>query len=452
MLGLTFTIGTLIAAGGLWGLNERLSRRRRLEGWKHAAVSRGLEVEEVSSDSARQVKLVTRAGPLEVRIEDVSGLTRGLQVVVVAPALADFSDVRIRSGFRKAFPGIRDFEVGDGLFDRFFDIAGPPRHVCALLDANARALLLLIASKCRLEIVAGEIRTQTYDSQLYDILPRLLDLGHLFSQPRDVTLCLQENARQDPRFEVRLQNLVLLIREFPGTPATVEELRRACSDSSLKVRLWAARELGAEGRDVLRQLAASPEDDDCSAQAVSALGLELPFEDARAILGQSVQGRHIQTARAALEVLGRYGTAAAIDDLVKVMTQQSDELALAAARALGTTGNAAAELPLIGALQHEITEVRVAAANGLGRLGSVAAVLPLKEIAKRLRFGLDPALLTATRQAIVEIQLRLPGASPGQLSLASTEAGQLSLAQTETGQLSLAEDPAGRLSLDDKPG
>ena len=43
--------------------------------------------------------------------------------------------------------------------------------------------------------------------------------------------------------------------------------------------------------------------------------------------------------------------------------------------------------------------------------------------------------------------LRLPGASPGQLSLASTEAGQLSLAPTEAGQLSLAEDPAGRLSL-----
>ncbi|HSS77302.1 MAG TPA: HEAT repeat domain-containing protein [Thermoanaerobaculia bacterium] len=447
---MTFTICTLIAAGGLWRLNEHLNRRRRLEGWQHTAASRGLKVEEVSSYSARQLKLVTRAGPLEVRIEEVRGLTRNIQVVVVVPALADFSDVRIRRGFRKAFSGVRELKVGDGLFDRMFDIAGPPRHVCALLDAKARALLLLVATKCRLEIVAGEIRAQTYDSQLSDVLPGLLDLGHLFSQPRDVTLCLLENARQDPRFEVRLQNLLLLVREFPGTPGTVEELRRACSDSSPKVRLWAARELGAEGRDVLRQLAASQEDDDCSAQAISALGLELPFKDARAILGQAVQGHHVQTARACLEVLGRYGTAKAIKHLVRVMTQERDELAVAAARALGTTGNAAAELPLIGALQHRITEVRVAAANGLGRLGSTAAVLPLKEAAKR--FAYNPDLLKATRQAIAEIQLRLPGASPGQLSLASTEAGRLSLAQTEAGQLSLANDPAGQLSLKGETG
>ncbi len=445
MLGLTVTIGTLIAAGGLWRLTDHLSRRRRLEAWKRTAASRGLEMEEVSHDSARQLKLVTRAGPLEVRIEEVRGFMRSLQVVVVAPALADFSDVRIRRGLPKAFPGVREFEVGDKLFDWLFDLGGPPRHLCALLDAKARALLL-VTGKCRLEIVAGEIRGQTSDSQLYEALPRLLDLGQLFSQPRDVTLCLLENARHDPKFEVRLQNLLLLVREFPGTPAIVEELRRACSDSSPRIRLWAARELGAEGHDVLRQLAASQEDDDCSARAVSALGLELPFEDARAILGQSVQGRHLQTAFACLEVLGRYGTATAIDDLVRVMTEEREELAVAAVWALGRTGNAAAELPLIEALQRGILEAQVAAANGLGRIGSAAAVLPLKEIAKR--FGLDPALLTAARQAIAEIQLRLPGASPGQLSLAGTEAGQLSLAPTEAGQLSLAEDPAGRLSLD----
>src|SRR5436305_2712197 len=102
MLDLIFMIGTLTAAGGLWRLNEHLDRRRRLEGWQHAAASRGLKVEEVSGYSARQLKLVTRAGPLEVRIEEVRGLTRSLQVVVVVPALADFSDVRIRREYRKA--------------------------------------------------------------------------------------------------------------------------------------------------------------------------------------------------------------------------------------------------------------------------------------------------------------------------------------------------------------
>ena len=48
-------------------------------------------------------------------------------------------------------------------------------------------------------------------------------------------------------------------------------------------------------------------------------------------------------------------------------------------------------------------------------------------------------------QAIAEIQLRLPGATPGQLSLAGAEAGQLSLAQAEAGQLSIATDAGGQL-------
>jgi len=44
------------------------------------------------------------------------------------------------------------------------------------------------------------------------------------------------------------------------------------------------------------------------------------------------------------------------------------------------------------------------------------------------------------RQAIAEIQSRLPGASPGQVSLA----------EGETGQLSLADDSAGRVSIADR--
>lgn len=89
----------------------------------------------------------------------------------------------------------------------------------------------------------------------------------------------------------------------------------------------------------------------------------------------------------------------------------------------------------------------VAAADALGRIGSVGAVLPLKEAAESSWFDRD--FRRAARQAVAEIQSRLQGALPGQLSLAGTEAGQLSLAQAETGQLSLAKDPAGQLSLGD---
>ena len=261
----------------------------------------------------------------------------------------------------------------------------------------------------------------------------------------DVPQRLAENARQDPEAGVRLQNLLLLIREFPGDPGTVEALRAACSDPSPEIRLRAAKELGAEGRDVLLELAESLEDDAVSAEAVSPLGRELPFERTRAILDRALRRRRLQTARACLEALGRSGDAAAVDVLAKVMEQEQGELAAAAARALGATGSPAAEPPLILALQREQADLRVAAANALGRVGSAAAVLPLKEAAERSR--LDRELRRATRQAIAEIQSRLQGASPGQLSLAGAEAGQLSLAEAEAGQLSLATDPAGQLSL-----
>jgi hypothetical protein len=398
-----------------------------------------LDVVEVSSYSARRLKLAARAGPVEVRIEGARSQT-SIQVAVVVPGLPGFSDVRIRRELQNPLPWVREIEVGDEPFDSTFYIGGPLRLVCALLDAETRRRLVGVNAESRLDIVGGELQAETSDMQLAHVLTHLVDLGGRFSHSRDVTRRLTRNARQDPVAGVRLQNLLLLVRESPGNPRVVKALRRACSDSSPKVRLWAARELGAEGRDVLMQLAGSEADDDCSAQAVSALGLELPFERTKAILVQALRGRHIQTARACLEALGRSGTAAAVDDLAEVMAREKGELAVAAAQVLGMTGSAAAEPPLIQALRHEKAEVQVAAAIGLGRLGSAAAVLPLEEAAERS--PRDHEIGRATRQAVAEIQSRLQGASRGQLSLAETKVGQLSLAQAEAGQLSLATDSA----------
>jgi HEAT repeat protein len=91
---------------------------------------------------------------------------------------------------------------------------------------------------------------------------------------------------------------------------------------------------------------------------------------------------------------------------------------------------------LLQALQSEDSALREAAATALGKVGTAAAVQPLQEAAERSWIALD--LRRAARQAIAEIQSRVEGASPGQLSLASSEAGQLSLSEAEAGQLSLA--------------
>jgi HEAT repeat protein len=246
---------------------------------------------------------------------------------------------------------------------------------------------------------------------------------------------------------VRLRNLLLLAREFPERPETLELLRAACSDPSPEVRLRAALEMGAEGRAILMEFAEDTEgtaDDGHSALAISRLDRELPFERTRAILGNALRKRRVRTAHACLEMIGRSGEAEAVDVLVKVLAIERGELATVAALALGTAGDPAAEPSLLLALRRDRVDVRVAAATALGRVGSAAAVLPLKEAAESSR---DKELNRATRQAIAEIQSRLQGASPGQLSLAGAEEGQLSLPESEAGQLSLAQAEAGQVSL-----
>jgi HEAT repeat protein len=125
-----------------------------------------------------------------------------------------------------------------------------------------------------------------------------------------------------------------------------------------------------------------------------------------------------------------------------VLAAEAGELAVAAAQALAATGSATAQAPLLAALAEAPPPVRTAAAAALGAVGDVAAVAPLRAAAAGA--DADGALRRAVRQAVAEIQSRLSGAAPGQLSLAgdADAAGRLSLADTN-------ESVVGRLSLAD---
>ena len=430
--------GLTAGGGALWGWFE--ANRRRLRFWQETAAACGLSAVESSSVWNLQLALAAQAGLAGAWIgHNGKGTRVGLRV----PGPPGFKELRIARELSK--PGAREIEVGDELFDSTFAVEGPVRLACALLDAEARRLLLSTTAESDLVLESELLRAETSDTQLPRILSLLLDLGRRFARPVEVAQCLAENALRDPEAGVRLRNLLLLVRALPGEPATREVLRAACADASPQVRLQAAIELRAEGRGVLEELAESMEDDACSAEALRLVSRELPFERTTAILSQALRRRLIHTAQAALEALGRSDNAAAVSTLAKVMAREQGELAATAAQALGVTRNAAAEPPLILALGRDVADLRIAAAKALARVGSVAAVPPLKDAAET--FSHDPDLVRAARQAIAEIQSRLPGASPGQLSLAGAELGQLSLAQAEAGQLSLATDPAGQLSL-----
>jgi HEAT repeat protein len=446
--------GGLLGGTGIWiGV---LEGRKRLRAWQDAATSCGLEVGEASS--FWRPWLEAQAGRVGVRIETCGDKGQSTRIVIFAPGPPDFKTVRIRPESHLQWG--REIEVGDVSFDSTFFIEGPMPLVFALLDEETRRLLLRVSTEGRLEISLGELRAENLsDEKVPSVLPLLFDLAQRFAQPLDIPRRLAENAHQDSAPGVRLQNLLLLIRELPEDPRTAEALRTVCSDPSPEIRLRAAKELGGEGRDVLFKLAEGLADDTVSAEAVSILGQKLSFERTRAILDRARSVRHVQTARICLEALGRSGAAAAVDALAQVMEEEEGVLAAAAAQALGATGSPAAEPSLILALereqgdlltltlQRELADLRVAAARALGRVGSVAAVLPLKEAAERS--WLDLELRRATQQAIADIHYRLPGASPGQLSLAGAEMGQLSLAQDGAGQLSFATDPTGQLSRAD---
>ncbi len=298
------------------------------------------------------------------------------------------------------------------------------------------------------EIGDGRLRVEVSEEDLPRTLAALFSIGRKSADPLDAKSLLLHNARRDPDPEVRLYNLLVLIREHPGDPDTLAVLRSACIDPISKVRVRAAIELGDEARNVLLRIAETSSDDASCTLAVSHLGSTLPFERVRDILARSLRkGARAplhQTARACLDLLVHRG-AEAIGILARVMTEEKGEPAIAAAQALGATGEKAAEPPLLQALQSEDSGLREAAATALGKVGTAAAVQPLQEAAER--FWSDNELLRAAHQAIAEIQSRLEGAAPGQLSLAEDEAGQLSLAQADAGQLSLAADPAGQLSI-----
>jgi HEAT repeat protein len=393
-------------------------------------------------DPAALARIWILEGSLQIRVE--ARQHRPDLVTVLFPESPMLAGVTIQ-GAPESLPWVRPPEGGDSKFESTFRVAGPELVVSALLDAETRRLILSLSSQ-DVAISDGQVRAEMSAEQAPRLLPRLLDTAKRLSQPFDVMERLAENALKDPIAEVRLRNLVLLLRESAENDSkTVATLRAACADRNAKVRLRAAKEMGAEGYAVIAELTGSVQDE-VSEEAVRLLGPNLPLPRLREILAQAVHHRHVRTARACLETLGLSGDAADVEALAKVMAVHEGELATAAARALGTIGSPAAEPSLILALQRQQEDLQVAAAEALGRLGSAAAVLPLQEAAGSTRRS---ALRKATREAVAAIQSRLLGATPGQLSLSGAGSGNLSLAQAEGGELSTAADAEGQLALSD---
>ena len=175
--------------------------------------------------------------------------------------------------------------------------------------------------------------------------------------------------------------------------------------------------LGEEGRETLVDLVArTGTDDPCAARAIAALGDRLPAEPPRR----------------------RCGARSGEPGARRRRRRASRHWPAGPHRGRGADARGA---------EHDDRQVAAAAARALGKAGTVAAVPRCARLPKRAaRCG------SAARQAIAEIQARLAGAEPGQLTLAGGEAGALSLADAEPGRLSLADAPGEHLPPSDAEG
>jgi hypothetical protein len=391
-----------------------------------------------------------RTGALRVRLERKQGANEEQQLPETRVSIDHVDGRPVPITLRRQAQGFldggasgRELEIGDKGFDDEFHVTGPHTFVRALLDAPTRRLLRSLLLEMDLAVTRGDLRGRMvvttswplHERVLGRMVSLMLDVARHFERPRDLVQRLAANARLDPLPEVRLQNLLTLAREFPEEPATDEALLAGCADASDWIRVRAATALGERGRATLLEVAArEPPDEAAAPQAIAVLGRALPPDRLREILGRALRTRRQGTARACLAALGVEGGGDVVGLMAKVIGVERGELAVAAAEALAATGSPAAEGPLLAALHRDVAELRVAAARALGRVGTAAAVVPLKEAEAGAR---DDGFRRAARQAIAEIQGRLPGASPGQLSLAAGEAGGLSLVEDERGRLSL---------------
>jgi len=410
-----------------------------------------------------------------IRLEKVRGRESagGLRIVV--------SDLRQGPGAlrmcRERHAGNKhgEIETGDEDFDRAVSVKGSVPLARALLDAEARRVLgRLFGGKLVLEdgsVVPARAWITGYDLRIEiprwvleaskgsaERLARAIEaaarLAGRLEAPGDIPGRIALNIGREPHPRVRLQDLLTLIREFPGDPATRRALLLARDDGSDEVRLRAAVALGEEGTDILLDLASGEGSSDaCAARAIAELGGRLPADRCSGILEATIPAGRARTAIACMGSLSGRGEAA-VEPLGRALLGRFDaprvpfalltRMRVAAARALGETGAPPAEGPLVSALRRPAMEVRIAAAEALGKVGSAGAVPFLREAEGR---SPEEALQRAARQAVASIQARLSGAEHGQLSLAGAgeEAGKLSLAEAgRSGELSF---PAGDAPL-----
>jgi hypothetical protein len=436
-------------------------RSQRVAAWKTVAKAVGLHIVETDGDGAAFASLVCKDGPRLVRIADCADRRNkelGIRITIDCGVPVTIRPETPSTALAKILE--QEPLVGDPAFDRLAYLNGQPDLLQAILDSETRLvvsrLLRGMAGETWMDPIAPIVVRDgaltaffRHDDpemlvlKLPAVLGALVNSARQLTHPGDIAGRIAANLRREPEATARLRDIEILLGAHRKHSATHAALREACNDADENVKLAAALGLGREGRPTLIEIArAESTSDPVAARAIAALRKHLGKESTLAILGRSLRRRQLRSAHACVTALGQLGGSDVVEPLAKVLAVEAGELAVAAATALGSCGGSGAEGTLLAALQREELDVRLAAVKALGQMGSAAAVPALKDAGERGPgefFGSE--LQRTVRQAIAEIQSRLSGASPGQLSVAEGSAGELSLAD---------EDLRGRVSLPER--
>jgi len=363
-------------------------------------------------------------------------------------------------GIKKQLAG-EDLLIGDEAFDSRVHIQGPAPQVRAVLNAEARKLIVDFIHREKGRVAGGRVEVAFNIDSSHE---RIASLAHAAVNviaklvlPEDRTAqALAENALVDPVPEVRTRNLACLVALL-GQPAKgallavaseaqpLDEGVAACaqaalSDADPQQRLLGALLLEAEPGFVALQALAEQESVPVSvrAAAITILTARYPWHRVQPTIISGLAANSEQLVTMAVFAVGAARAVALFDQVCKLAADAKDDLAVEIAKTLQQLGSADAEPALIKLLSRTSDEVRVWTAEALKRVGTVRSVEPLL-LAASGNASID--LKNTARSAVRAIQNRLGDVEAGGLSLVDSAAGEsagaLSLA-TEDGGLSLS--------------
>jgi len=439
----------------LWGQRDLAQKRRSLEidsllpAFKTAA--RRLGFRTARDRRLRGARIEGTIGSSRITAECAArGLGPWLTTISVQPQPPLPEDVWLQSHWRgntslvdndaaSSEPGL---DTGDASFDALVAVGGRTATARVLLVEPARRLISALARKGVVRLRDGTFVHETVErvwdaGQLIALVHEVLAAQAAMPRVTDVLTSLADAARTDPVAGVRARCLATLLLEQPDQSRITAALDLALSDESDAVRVVAATALGERGIPVLREIAKREDgEEEPAARAIGLLARRLGSSEIMTILDSALRAGRRTVAFSAIESLGRGDDASACARLEALLRGDDEALAAAAANALSFTHAATAEQALVRALESPSPDVRHAAVRALGRIGRLASIAQLNTLLHGK--ALDPELTSAVQQAIAAIQARIPGASPGQVSLAEGEAGHVSLA---------SDDRAGQVSL-----